>query len=41
MKGKRGKVWGKEGMWIETVFVRENEKRRERERERTLFSKYY
>ena len=32
MKGKRGKVWGKEGMWIETIFVRENEKRRERGR---------
>ena len=29
MKGKRGKVWGNEGMWIETIFVRENEKRRE------------
>ena len=32
MKGKRGKVWGNEGMWMETIFVRENEKRRERER---------
>ena len=32
MKGKRGKVWGKVGMWIKKFFVRENEKRRERGR---------